>query len=667
MKRDAETQSSLLLAAVEKAVEESLQLSSCRGEAKNDLFDSIVDLLTETFLRDLTASRTLAPSHPLDLPARDESVQPTSTSEPPTNCAPIASPIDEMPARNNRPSALAPRKAISKRVGNRTLRPRGAWRKARVVLPSNIPDAEPVEKNEEIDEPSAKKNSDVSEKGTAKRQGARVTRSMGASVVDDHIVEIEESIVDSGRPRRKHAPTKPPRSATRSARRKRPAEDAIDLRGRKKHQKVHKGKAPKKESTLPSDSRPLSSGEMACERVTRSTSISPYADEECEIEESIVDSGRPRRKNLVVRNDKRKSKPSKAVVRDPDPVSPNITDETEQVRKQRLPWWMTSDSHATRVDQSEDREKLFTGFTMAVIRSCVRESWSADALKESFDSDPSSARGQAFSAVSSTMLLLEQARHMGQCYLNWSPRIIRALNHYRVVEWSVIEPEASFDQFVGCELCRGHRAATCRLVLKGPCYDSCDFWPGSSRIEVLSAEEDRAGIASVAVELEGGTTNDHLINVNISEGQDELWLDPQCLRKCLLFHQLVHATSIMADELRGMVEDELREGMVQLDESDDENVSLPERLERTLVQALSVNASFLQKRTSFLEDIVQLGYLYFADKQVESDDDSGLRGAGRASIYDDPIELNDTKYRSCIDELVRQSHIRANGEPYATF
>lgn len=341
-----------------------------------------------------------------------------------------------------------------------------------------------------------------------------------------------------------------------------------------------------------------------------------------------------------------------------------------------LPWWRTVESRMRQSELSTRDEDVLRAYILAAVQSCVQDSWKAQALRESYESDPSSPRGKAFLAVRSSLLMMERARHMGQCRTKWRPELIDELLHRRGLEWSNIEHDPSFSQFHGCDVCLGHRPATKRLQLSGSRYDSLNFWPTKNPVNILSTSEQEGGCLSVAVEL-GSETKLGLTprKSSAAETDSEFWVDAQCLRKCLVFHELVHATFILAEDLRYLVEDVLRDGVLQLPTlrktSREKRVTAMERLERHIFQAISNNKDFMERRIEHLVDIVHLGNIYFSAGDAEVLDSSGgpttEDAVASSKIYDAPHELNDDEYGARLLKLESLTEKKLSGEAFAPF
>lgn len=320
-----------------------------------------------------------------------------------------------------------------------------------------------------------------------------------------------------------------------------------------------------------------------------------------------------------------------------------------------LPWWHAAGPDMSRAIKHLNNEEAFRGLILAMIRSSICKSWSADNLREQYHQDPSSPRGRAFLAVSSSLFLMERARHIGQCRLEWKRQLMVELLGRRDIEWSIVQGDPSFPHFVGCEACQKYRRATRRIRLAGPGYDSRNFWPSNSRISILSAKY-RSNCVEVSAELNAETKRfpyEH----NIAKSKEcELFVDAECLRKCLVFHELAHFTSILAEDIRLMIEGELGGGNIRMvRESEGKDECISNCLVRHLIDILSQNTEFLKRWTAHFIDLVELGNIYFSASDAEVlDSGAGIKPetAPKASrIYDAPIELNDDEHKARVHKV----------------
>ena len=573
------------------------QLSLCRGQAKKDLFDGIVDLLTQAFVQDLEQSRTKEQAENIVLPSRDESIQPVLNSVP--------DPLGRGPGSNERSA----------------------------------------------DQPKAPQHR------TEPKRSSIDAEHFSEQVVSGSDCKNAELPVKKDRRRSKHSPDK------------------------------KKARKPAKEPTEKQQLQPICPNHGDAVNSGLPVPSFPQVEEVIEIEESVVDSGRclTPRKSKRSSSLKKKKKGAKGVydgnietvVLDSSDREPQLTNMIAKLQpvngSNPLPWWRLPSPRVSLPRHPQNEKDVFTGYISAVVKACIRNSWNALSLMKSYENDPSCSRAHGFRVVSGALLLLERARHMGQCRLKWKAEVVEDLMSLPELEWSPVKEHASFDHFTGCELCLGHRKAIHRLSLKGTRYDSCDFWPGSSEVQVLSATPDGTGCISTAIELTGSTTAGHVQYLQATESShtSEFWVDSECLRKCLVFHELAHATTDIAEHVRSMIEDEVRHGVVHLSSpkrsSGNEDSSIQRRLERHLTNALLGNKVYLQQRTAHLIEMVRLGDIYFAGGDSVILDSGNIRQPKRTygrtlAAYDAPLELNDEMHLDSIERLVALKQKRSR--PY---
>lgn len=210
------------------------------------------------------------------------------------------------------------------------------------------------------------------------------------------------------------------------------------------------------------------------------------------------------------------------------------------------------------------------------------------------------------------------------------------------------------------------RPATHRLVLTGRRYDGRVYWPEKTRIHVLSyTDEEANGIYQVNVEVYRGDTEkkEKTLQGKVKSesvdagGQMEFFVDSQCLRQCLVFHWLAHASMLIAEDVRGVVEDELRDGMVELEvrEDDGGRVISHERwrifgaLEEKLVECVVGRSEYMKQQVDLLGNMLKLGDLYLSmgDEEILDSghaEDNPAVGAA-LNIYDAPLHLGDDNGR----------------------
>lgn len=328
----------------------------------------------------------------------------------------------------------------------------------------------------------------------------------------------------------------------------------------------------------------------------------------------------------------------------------------------QLPWWRSVGSRLSRPMRRSKDTDVLRGYILTLIRSCLRPSWNAEKLRESYELNPSSIRGSAFLAVSSSLLIMHRARHMGQCRTMWHTQLLQELLQRRELEWTAIETDPCFQHFLGCEACLAHRPATRCLRLKGVKYDSSDFWPMSCRLDILASTE-ADGALTLAVELAPGSRPGQPTIGD--EGEVEFWVDEQCLRKCLVFHELVHSTSILTEEVMCLVEDELQDGVVSVRKAQqlpEEGTSLVDLVQCHLVDVLCRNKHFLEKQIQHFADMTHIGEAYFSAV------DEGIPGSHQepkdaetnssARVYDAPLSLRHEQYAGRMKTLESLTEIK---------
>lgn len=331
-----------------------------------------------------------------------------------------------------------------------------------------------------------------------------------------------------------------------------------------------------------------------------------------------------------------------------------------RIRRARLPWWRANENKITVAAKPSNEGELIQGYIAAIARACINATWTEEGLSSAFDSDPSCERGRAFRSVSSTLLMMERARHIGQCRLRWPRELLHALQARRDVSWSPLYEDGvsrKNGSFVGCEACRGFRPATTRLVICGPAYDARNFWPGQLRVDVLRTKA-KGSIVDVTMEL--SPHGDELGDGSELESI-EVWVDTECLRKCVVFHKLVHMSASIAGEVDGMMEDVLRDGVIRVDMSGEGGgkkfkARVLEQAELTVVDRLLENDDYLQKKRAFVRDLLRIGDIYFSAGESELLDsgDAADSPSGKMAhnIYDAPLELGDEMYSERVNKVL---------------
>lgn len=328
----------------------------------------------------------------------------------------------------------------------------------------------------------------------------------------------------------------------------------------------------------------------------------------------------------------------------------------------RLPWWRSSQNRVTVPDSPPNIDEIFRGYIRAIVKASINSSWTCSDLITAFDGDPCGEKGRGFMDVSSALVLMERARHMGHCRARWHPDVVCGLLNHSQARWSRI-PLNKDDDFVGCDVCGRVRPATEKLLLSGQYRDGREFWPTQMRIDVLSMKNvNDEGCYSLTVEVNReciGTDSRGLTNSN---DEVSLFVDSQCLRQCLVFHRLAHATSLIANEVRGMIEDELREGIMELNASpgaDDRAVL--DALDDTLLKCVIEHSNYLKPQVEILLNMLKLGDLYLSAEEEVIDSGSAKdlprSTNSKPSIYDPPLYLADERFNDQIKRLVAMSQI----------
>lgn len=371
------------------------------------------------------------------------------------------------------------------------------------------------------------------------------------------------------------------------------------------------------------------------------------------------------------KNSSSKSKPSNKNQSMTLHESANITNHSNLIydvdNDRSLPWWRAVDARVARSNRPQNPKNIMKGFIMAVIRSSIRKSWNAESLLKLYNTDPSSSQGKAFQIVSYGMLLMEQARHMGQCHNVWHGDLIKELMQRREIKWASLSNDSDFEHFAGCDACLGHRQATIRLLFKGARYDSSGYWPNATSLQVLSTSNSDDCITTVAVEM-SSVKEDDFAN---SDKETEFWVDAECLRKCLVFHELAHATSILTIDVRSMVEAQLRNGVIRFRNPERKQFSdrcIMERVEEYLVQTLSKTHEFIDRWILHLTEILELGDVYFSSQNIQHQNEQ--RNDSTAldkKVYDSPIRLKDERFSDRINKLLMLTRNPERQQSCATF
>lgn len=321
----------------------------------------------------------------------------------------------------------------------------------------------------------------------------------------------------------------------------------------------------------------------------------------------------PQQKNAIVGNNREGVEAAKT----PSPskgmgLLAKLEAETNSCPKRKnvskVPWWRSSLSRTSyHIAQSKITETL-KAFIMTMIKSSVRESWNRNELKQSYERDPSCAKGISFQCVASTLSEMDRARHMGVCRAQWSEKLFEQLLRKRRMAWSEVNPQSP--GLTTCEACTLGHQATRKVRSSGRALDSRNYWPNNAGIKMLSSTE-KQEVISIAIEFE--QDNDVQSDAESSCDEFELNMHVDCLRKCLVFHELVHFNAVLSEDIKAMIEDELREGLIEIKKDTVQEGEGPEEmLHRYLIGALCSNMAFLESRVASLSDLMKLGNLYLS-------------------------------------------------------
>lgn len=332
----------------------------------------------------------------------------------------------------------------------------------------------------------------------------------------------------------------------------------------------------------------------------------------------------------------------------------------------RLPWWRSTQNRVTVLDNPPNVSEIFRGYVKAIVKACVNASWTTADLRAAFDGDPCSEKGKAFRDISTALVLMERARHMGHCRARWHRDIVSGLVSRKYARWSKLSMKEDSD-FMGCDICGSVRPATERLTLSGEKLDGREFWPDQMRIDILSMRklsDDGRYSLTVEVNREGMSNGTAEKDAGKREDDKTYYVDSQCLRQCLVFHRLVHATSIVSGEVRGMIEDELREGVVELKVKPGVgDRSVLDALEEELMNCVLVRTDYPNRQVMSLLDMLKLGDLYLSAEESEvidsgcAEDELERTKNIKPTIYDAPLYLGDERFAAQVTRLVAMSQV----------
>lgn len=332
----------------------------------------------------------------------------------------------------------------------------------------------------------------------------------------------------------------------------------------------------------------------------------------------------------------------------------------------RLPWWRSTQNRVTVLDNPPNVIETFRGYVKAIVKACVNASWTTADLRAAFDGDPCSEKGKAFRDISTSLVLMERARHMGHCRARWHRDIVSGLVSRRYARWSKLSMMEDND-FMGCDICGSVRPATERLTLSGEKLDGREFWPDQMRIDILSMRKlSDDGSYSLTVEVNREEISNGIGEKDAEKREDDktYYVDSQCLRQCLVFHRLVHATNIVSGEVRGMIEDELREGVVELKVKPGVgDRSVLDALEEELMNCVLARTDYPNRQVTSFLDMLKLGDLYLSAEESEvidsgcAEDELERTKNIRPTIYDAPLYLGDERFASQVTRLVAMSQV----------
>lgn len=311
------------------------------------------------------------------------------------------------------------------------------------------------------------------------------------------------------------------------------------------------------------------------------------------------------------------------------------------------PWWQVPQLNAKEVCGIIGERKSMGAYISTIAKCCVSSSWTAHEMRYNLEHGKNSAKVDAFRLTSQALSLLERKRHMKQCGAVWTRDAIRDLCSRGCIGWRRLQAGGVGD-FTGCELCGRFRRATCKVVISGSRYDGADFWPGASRTSVVETEKVGEGVYSVGVRVARIESDDE---DEIQEDDSELFVDEQCLRKCLLFHKLAHMTKEVTKTVCDVIDAQLENGgYVQV--AVDGVKSMDKVLEAVEVKLVSKveEEVFMTRQVNIISQMLRLGDTYFSEARrdgfaMEMCED----GHG---VYDEPLYLGDGLYSDYVDEIL---------------
>lgn len=342
-------------------------------------------------------------------------------------------------------------------------------------------------------------------------------------------------------------------------------------------------------------------------------------------------------------------------------------------------WWhmsprsMPHDSTNMAAERANDETALRT-YVATIAKSCLDDGWNRERLRNAHNGESTSAKYVAFEAANLSLSLMEKARHMRDCRLSWDPEVLRDLMTRPLLKWCKVDL-SSGGEFTGCELCGRFCSATHKVVLSGKRRDGATFWPCATPVSVRSSVQLDKGTfaASVSVDSKVGDSES---DDEIEEGDSEIYVDENCLRKCVVFHKLAHMTYGITREMRVRIDAEIAKGgmHVQVDQCCDSNSSsciaaVTHGATEKILDA-TVSDRFITRCVSTIRKCLRAGDVYFVTGGarrpvdcwledgveimggVDVDSDEGLDSSG---IYDKVLPLEDDEIVGDVLELVNET------------
>lgn len=347
--------------------------------------------------------------------------------------------------------------------------------------------------------------------------------------------------------------------------------------------------------------------------------------------------------------------------------------ETEAENENALPvWWKAAkNGNSTRKSaENSGKKRTFRGYISTIAKACMSEEWTKAKMLQNFENGEDALKRADFETTCRAISILEQARHMNCRQVIWPEDIFFQILQRRQVRWSKIvhHDERGLGDFTGCELCGRCVRANHVIFVGGFKYNAQHYWPSGTSMEVTSKRKRREGSCSVSVELNRGLEEDEGIEGIREPEEHEIFVDEQCLRKCLVFHKLNHMTREIADEVRKLLDAKVRKKAVKvpLDWSvDDER--LVKGVEEILLDCIDEeDDDYVTRQVKTLCRLLDLGDGYFRkseeDMAVIRKTESSPRAPGATprrhfleNIYDMPVDLCENMHKDFVDGLVRDA------------